>query len=141
MIESRIAAPQWFHGTDGSGASSRRVSSATSATIARVKSEKPELRNHATNKHVAPTATLTNPTMLNLTVVRNLPEAVIGRSIATAATGLYCPCSRQAASTKPRSQRCAGSASRRGCHICETVIASVRTGSGKLLTTTGPELA
>jgi hypothetical protein len=53
---------------------------------------------------------------------------------------LYCPCSRQVASTKPRSQRCAGSASKRGCHICETVIASVRTGSGKLLTTAGPDL-
>ena len=47
----------------------------------------------------------------------------------------------QVASTNPRSQLCAGSASRRGCHICETVIASVRIGSGKLLTTTGPDLA
>src|SRR5471030_480191 len=46
----------------------------------------------------------------------------------------YRPGSQQVASTKPRSQRCAGSASSRGCHICETVIASVRTGSGKLLT-------
>jgi hypothetical protein len=54
---------------------------------------------------------------------------------------IYRPGSRQVASTKPRSQRCAGSASRRGCHICETVIASVRTGSGKLLTSAGPGLA
>ena len=49
--------------------------------------------------------------------------------------------SRQVASTKPRSQRCAGSASRRGCHICETVIGAVRTGKGQLLTGAGPDLA
>src|SRR5208282_10583 len=56
-------------------------------------------------------------------------------------TETYRPYLRQVASTKPRSQRCAGSASKRGCHICETVIASVRTGSGKLLITAGPDLA
>jgi hypothetical protein len=49
-------------------------------------------------------------------------------------------CLRQVARTKPRSQRCAGSASRRGCHICETAITSVRTGSGKPLTPAGPDL-
>jgi hypothetical protein len=41
------------------------------------------------------------------------------------AVDIYRTRSRQFASTKPRNQRCAGSASKRGCHICEIVIASV----------------
>ena len=54
--------------------------------------------------------------------------------------GPYFPLLRQVASTKPRSQRWAGSVSRRGCHICETVIASVLTGREKLLTCVGLDL-
>ena len=67
----------------------------------------------------------------------SLWDAMIG-NLYDSASRIYRPGSRQVASTKPRSQRCAGPALRRGCHIRETMIASVRTGSGKLLTSAGP---
>jgi hypothetical protein len=68
-----------------------------------------------------------------------LPVGADQYGMAAATWGICRPWSRQVANTKPRSQQCAGSASKRGCHICETVIVSVRTGSGKLLTTAGPD--
>jgi len=37
---------------------------------------------------------------------------------------------RHTSSTTPRSHRCAGSPSSRGCHICDTVICSVGSGKG-----------
>ena len=45
------------------------------------------------------------------------------------AAGLFNP---QTSRTQPRSQRCAGSASSRGCQSRETVISGMATGSGKL---------
>jgi hypothetical protein len=39
---------------------------------------------------------------------------------------------RHTETTISRSQRCAGSASTRGCHIAEITISGVRTGSSKL---------
>ena len=41
-------------------------------------------------------------------------------------------CAAQTSRTHPRSQRCAGSASSRGCQSNETVISGMATGSGKL---------
>src|ERR1700689_4892798 len=73
--------------------------------------------------------------------VRAEEDSLESRGSAGVKDGRDRPCSRQVASTKPRSQRCAGSESSRGCHICETVIASVRTGSGKLVSAARPDLA
>lgn len=50
-------------------------------------------------------------------------------------------CSRQMPDIRPRSQRWAGSTSRRGCHICEIVITPVWTGRGKLLSREAPDPA
>ena len=48
--------------------------------------------------------------------------------VAPAASGAACP---HTDSTSWRSQRCPGSASRRGCHICEIVIGAVATGAAR----------